>query len=288
MSFLLRLSAFAMFLLNVADYSSCHSAYPPNYDREKGLLFDFYPAQKLNLPKGAMKKTKYVADNMECVFACMGVHWCRSTNFKIAPRSNGLHACQLISSEQFAGKEYMEPSKAYNHYSVKNPCQEKPCHNGGKCVLQENRQHSHCECKKGFGGENCEKAKNCAEVLQNGYKQSGEYDVYPDDGGGFKVYCDQQTAGGGWTVFQRRKDGSVDFYRGWADYKNGFGDLKGEFWLGLDKIHRLTQAKRNRLRVEVGDVQGNSAYVEYDFFDVTNEKTNYKLSLGTYSENLRY
>ncbi|XP_020899812.1 techylectin-5B [Exaiptasia diaphana] len=277
---------------------------------------------------------------MECVFACMGVHWCRSTNFKIAPRSNGLHACQLISSEQFAGKEYMEPSKAYNHYSVKNPCQEKPCHNGGKCVLQENRQHSHCECKKGFGGENCEKVhgnwsswkpwescsvkcgggsqsrsrtctspapanggddctgndketrkcnpskcspKNCAEVLQNGYKQSGEYDVYPDDGGGFKVYCDQKTAGGGWTVFQRRKDGSVDFSRGWVDYKNGFGDLNGEFWLGLDKIHRLTHQTRNRLRVEIEDTKGKSAYAEYDLFDVTSERNKYKLSLGTYS-----
>ena len=59
---------------------------------------------------------------------------------------------------------------------------------------------------------------------------------------------------GGWTVFQKRLDGSVDFYRGWADYKRGFGNLNGEFWLGLDKVNRLTKL-RNRLRVELEDIR---------------------------------
>ena len=37
-----------------------------------------------------------------------------------------------------------------------------------------------------------------------------------------------------------------DFFRGWEDYKNGFGglDSQGEFWLGLEKIYRLTSSKR--------------------------------------------
>ena len=88
---------------------------------------------------------------------------------------------------------------------------------------------------------------------------------------------------GGWTVFQKRLDGSVDFYRYWDDYKNGFGNLNGEFWLGLDKIYRLTNKKRNRLRVDLEDTIGNTAYAEYDMFAVTNEATKYKLSLGMYS-----
>ncbi|XP_031565514.1 ryncolin-1-like isoform X1 [Actinia tenebrosa] len=75
----------------------------------------------------------------------------------------------------------------------------------------------------------------------------------------------------------------LDFYRSWADYKNGFGDLKGEFWLGLDKINRLTHQTRNRLRVDLQDIKGKSVYAEYDYFAVSSERSKYKLSLGTYS-----
>ena len=68
----------------------------------------------------------------------------------------------------------------------------------------------------------------------------------------------KKTAGGGWTVFQKRLDGSVNFFRGWTEYKNGFGHLKGEYWLGLDKIHRLTKAQRNKLRVDLEDTKGEA------------------------------
>ena len=109
------------------------------------------------------------------------------------------------------------------------------------------------------------------------------YTIDPDGEGSFDVFCDQKTTGGGWTVFQKRLDGSVDFYRYWNDYKNGFGDLNGEFWLGLDKIYRLTNKKCNRLRVDLEETTGNTAYAEYDMFAVTKETTKYKLSLGMYS-----
>ncbi len=64
-------------------------------------------------------------------------------------------------------------------------------------------------------------------------------------------------------MFQRRKDGSVDFYRDWMDYARGFGNLTGEFWLGLRKIHRITAisstAAGNELRVDLEDFEGNIA-----------------------------
>ena len=92
-----------------------------------------------------------------------------------------------------------------------------------------------------------------------------------------------ETDGGGWTVFQRRQDGSVDFYRYWTDYENGFGNLTGEFWLGLSKINRLTKEQSNTLRVDLGDFDGNTRYAQYTTFSVGNSTTEYTLTVGGYS-----
>ena len=92
-----------------------------------------------------------------------------------------------------------------------------------------------------------------------------------------------ETDGGGWTVFQRRQDGSVDFYKYWTDYENGFGNLTGEFWLGLGKINRLTKEQSNTLRVDLGDFDGNTAYAQYTTFSVGNSTTEYTLTVGGYS-----
>ena len=94
------------------------------------------------------------------------------------------------------------------------------------------------------------------------------------------VYCD-----GGWTVFQRRFDGSVDFYRGWEDYQQGFGNLltDGEFWLGLDKLHQITQSGNWVLRVDLEDFNGDTAYALYDSFHIGDAASNYRLSIGSHS-----
>lgn len=127
---------------------------------------------------------------------------------------------------------------------------------------------------------------NCAEVYKYGKTTSGVYMINPDNAGpSFAVFCDQKTAGGGWTVFQKRLDGSVDFDRSWSDYKNGFGNLSGEFWLGLDKISRLKNSSI-KLRVDLEDFDGRTDYAEYDIFAVANERTKYKLSVGKYSDRL--
>ncbi|XP_072017259.1 lactadherin-like [Amphiura filiformis] len=79
----------------------------------------------------------------------------------------------------------------------------------------------------------CEAPQDCYEILNSyGRNTSGIYWIYPISGTltptHMQVWCDMDTDGGGWTVFQRRVDGSENFYRYWAAYKAGFGDLAVE------------------------------------------------------------
>ena len=108
------------------------------------------------------------------------------------------------------------------------------------------------------------------------------YTINPDGGKPIQVFCDMTTDGGGWTVFQKRLDGSVDFYLNWESYKNGFGDLSGEFWLGNDNLHRLTAADHVMLRVDLEDFEGNITYAEYTDFGVADEADKYRLLIGGY------
>ncbi|XP_028454204.1 tenascin-X isoform X2 [Perca flavescens] len=123
---------------------------------------------------------------------------------------------------------------------------------------------------------------DCSQELLNGIRTSGEVEIFPQGklGTPMMVYCDMETDGGGWTVFQRRKDGSVDFFRGWKDYTKGFGSLSGEFWLGLERLYNLTAMTRMSLRVDLRD-KGEAVFAKYSTFELL--KRNYKLNVGGYS-----
>ena len=95
------------------------------------------------------------------------------------------------------------------------------------------------------------------------------------------------TNSGGWTVIQYRHDGSQDFYQAYEAYKQGFGDVKSEHWLGLEAIHKLTMdangnPKDTRVKVELIDVKNHKEYVEYDDFYIYGEETGYRwVTVGT-------
>ena len=84
-------------------------------------------------------------------------------------------------------------------------------------------------------------------------------------------------------MFQRRHDGSENFYRGWTEYENGFGNVKGEYWLGLKKISCLTKVSvKTKLRIDLADFAGQSKFACYDHFHVGTSSTNYRLTIGGY------
>jgi ficolin len=112
---------------------------------------------------------------------------------------------------------------------------------------------------------------------------SGVYRIYPEGGEGFEVYCDMETDGGGWTVFQRRFNGSVDFYRDWESYKNGFGSVSGEYWLGNEKIHRLTISGKE-LAVRLWD-ENNYGVARYSNFKLGDSASEYELTVSGHDEN---
>ena len=118
--------------------------------------------------------------------------------------------------------------------------------------------------------------------MEQGFKKDGVYHINPDDKGSFHVFCDQTTNGGGWIVFQKRFNGSEDFHRNLSDYKNGFGNLNGEFWLGNDRIHRLTD-RHHQLLVELDGFNNITGYAQYETFGVDSEENGYKIHLGPYS-----
>ena len=124
-------------------------------------------------------------------------------------------------------------------------------------------------------------ARDCSSYKGNG--KSGIYTINPDGMQPFSVFCDMETSNGGWTVIQRRSDGSVDFFKNWVDYKFGFGSLENEFWLGNDKIYRLTNRKNMMIRFDLEDFDGNTVFAEYKVFYVDGESDNYKVHVSSYS-----
>ncbi|XP_078573489.1 uncharacterized protein LOC144860223 [Branchiostoma floridae x Branchiostoma japonicum] len=100
------------------------------------------------------------------------------------------------------------------------------------------------------GTRACGEHRDCADLYEGGSTTSGVYMVTLQNNTRVEVYCDMDTDGGGWTVIQRRFDGSVPFNRTWADYKRGFGNLTGEHWLGNDNLHLLTNQRAYRLRID--------------------------------------
>lgn len=119
--------------------------------------------------------------------------------------------------------------------------------------------------------------RDCQELFDEGERQSGLFQIQPQESPPFLVNC-KMTSDGGWTVIQRRQDGSVDFNQPWEAYKAGFGDPQGEFWLGLEKVHRILGDRGSRLAVQLHDWEGHAESLQFPVH-LGGEDTAYSLQL---------
>ncbi|XP_055864889.1 ficolin-1-like isoform X2 [Biomphalaria glabrata] len=123
------------------------------------------------------------------------------------------------------------------------------------------------------------KPTSCRDVV------SSEDRVVVTLASGLEVMCDTKTDGGGWIIFQRRINGKVDFYRGWKEYRDGFGDYNiGEFYLGNENIFSLTFTGQYDLRIDL-EFNNTKYFAQYENFKILSETEKYKLQIGKFSGN---
>lgn len=133
--------------------------------------------------------------------------------------------------------------------------------------------------------------RDCSEIAEQASRsrstalQPGVYVIDPDGKGAFDAFC-RFSDGKGYTIFQRRMNGGESFNRTWTEYALGFGDLDGEFWLGLEYVHRLTQNTYRygspELNVHLRAFHGASYEAKYTYFKVLGESQNYKIFAAGY------
>lgn len=148
----------------------------------------------------------------------------------------------------------------------------------GACKCKDDYQLAakhYCDC------QNLQPKRDCLDFMQNGVKISGVYKIHQNNLRTIQVYCDQETDGGGWTVVQRRRDGRENFFRGWLDYRNGFGSLQNEFWLGNENIFTLClqglYPRGNEMRIDMKNNKNIKQHAKYKKFQLGNADTRYTL-----------
>ncbi|XP_060602744.1 fibropellin-1-like isoform X2 [Ruditapes philippinarum] len=167
-----------------------------------------------------------------------------------------------------------------------SPCSSNPCVHG---TCHQHKHNFQCACSPGYTGTSCDKLiKDCKDVQDNHVTSQTGGGVYSVKINGqlTNVMCDMVTSGGGWTVIMNRENNNQNFEdQSFSSYADGFGDIRNNFWAGLEKMNGLTKdGRRYQLRVELGLANGSKYFAMYDDFSVGPPK-DFVLHLGRYVGN---
>ncbi|XP_025104745.1 uncharacterized protein LOC112570507 isoform X1 [Pomacea canaliculata] len=228
----------------------------------------------------------------DCKDRCQADKRCLTFDFRVHGGQCRLHN---VTAHESPSHWYPKTSEGWTHYqrscnstlATHHNWYNLLCNTKEDCPDPNSDCLSHrCLCRSGFKfnktRNKCRVTWSCADWNDKGAK-SGVYTVQPINKRIFvTVWCDMDTAGGGWLVFQRRRDFTVDFNRSWTEYENGFGKLSGDFWLGLFTLGKLVYTEFVRLRVDIIDRSGQRRYAEYKFL-MRGAEDDYKLGVFDYS-----
>ncbi|XP_060568410.1 ficolin-2-like isoform X3 [Ruditapes philippinarum] len=144
------------------------------------------------------------------------------------------------------------------------------------------QQEVKCEASGKWQPATCKSPSDCKEVIDKiPEARSGQYEIKLWTSGKIlTVNCDMETDGGGWTIFHRRLDGSVEFYRTFTEYENGFGNVDGELWLGLKYLQELAEQGSTDIRLDMTRNDSSTGHETCPDFMLT-EGTNYTLTIGS-------
>ncbi|CAH2278202.1 Hypothetical predicted protein [Pelobates cultripes] len=130
---------------------------------------------------------------------------------------------------------------------------------------------------------------DCSDIwLRNQSSVSGVYRIKPiGAANSFETFCEMKEDGGLTVIQSHNGNDQLPFDTDWDDYKEGFGTLTGEHWLGLEKMYLLTHqcSRAADLLITLGDFDKSEASALYSPFTIGSEDMQYRISLGNYSGN---
>ncbi|CAC5379425.1 Fibrinogen-like protein A,Ryncolin-2,Angiopoietin-1,Angiopoietin-related protein 6,Angiopoietin-related protein 2,Microfibril-associated glycoprotein 4,Angiopoietin-related protein 7,Angiopoietin-related protein 1,Ficolin-2,Ryncolin-1,Ryncolin-3,Ficolin-1,Fibrinogen C domain-containing protein 1 [Mytilus coruscus] len=201
---------------------------------------------------------------------CATLMECRDTLFCV----HGKCRCDYFIGETWDGYSCGTGHSINGSCTTASDCRTTLSCINGKCS---------CNSSESWNGHACVTSpRECEDLI---ISASGIYIIYPGGGNlAVQVYCVVE-GNKIWTVIQRRESGSVDFDRGWNEYKSGFGIAGGDYWLGNENIHIISMENQHEISIYLEVSPSDYRYANYSTFRLGDENSKYSLTIAGYGGN---